>query len=103
MPTHLSHPDHTLSDVSKGLLNTLMDKHETLGEERIWRIFLQLVLACQYLHQEKRVVHRDLTSSNIIIGTNDVVRSGYQGEKLFLFPRQSWQTLDWLASKELKA
>ena len=33
----------------------------------------QLVLALRYLHKEKKIVHRDLTPNNIMLGENDKV------------------------------
>ena len=44
-----------------------------MSEESIWPIFIQLCLALCYMHMEKRVVHRDLTPSNIMI--NDAGRA----------------------------
>ena len=34
---------------------------------------LQIVLALRYLHCDKRIVHRDLTPGNIMLGENDKV------------------------------
>lgn len=36
-------------------------------EEIVWNILSQLSAALRYLHVEKRVVHRDLAPSNILI------------------------------------
>lgn len=33
----------------------------------------QMCLALRYLHKEKRIVHRDLTPSNIMLGEKDKV------------------------------
>ncbi|XP_062517831.1 serine/threonine-protein kinase Nek10-like [Corticium candelabrum] len=49
------------------------EKKECFSEERIWNIFVQIVLALRYLHKEKRIVHRDLTPGNIMLGENDKV------------------------------
>jgi NIMA (never in mitosis gene a)-related kinase len=32
-----------------------------------------MTLALRYLHKEKRIVHRDLTPNNIMLGENDKV------------------------------
>ncbi|XP_070565235.1 serine/threonine-protein kinase Nek10-like [Ptychodera flava] len=53
--------------------NSLKEKGERFSEDRIWNIFIQLVLALRYLHKEKRIVHRDLTPKNIMLGENDKV------------------------------
>ncbi|XP_022087422.1 serine/threonine-protein kinase Nek10-like isoform X2 [Acanthaster planci] len=53
--------------------NSLKEKGEQFSEERIWHIFLQIVLALRYLHKEKKIVHRDLTPNNIMLGENDKV------------------------------
>ncbi|XP_072042766.1 serine/threonine-protein kinase Nek10-like [Amphiura filiformis] len=53
--------------------NSLKEKGEKFSEERIWNIFIQLVLALRYLHKEKKIVHRDLTPNNIMLGENDKV------------------------------
>ena len=36
-------------------------------------LMLQIVLALRYLHCDKRIVHRDLTPGNIMLGENDKV------------------------------
>jgi len=48
-------------------LNYLEEQKKPMEEEEVWNIFLQLCLALRYLHQDKRVVHRDLTPSNIML------------------------------------
>ena len=47
---------------------SLQEKKLRFTEERVWNIFVQLVLALRYLHKEKKIVHRDLTPSNIMLG-----------------------------------
>ncbi|XP_076400596.1 serine/threonine-protein kinase Nek10 isoform X5 [Peromyscus maniculatus bairdii] len=53
--------------------NSLKEKQQHFTEERLWRIFIQLCLALRYLHKEKRIVHRDLTPNNIMLGDKDKV------------------------------
>ncbi|XP_069770121.1 serine/threonine-protein kinase Nek10 isoform X2 [Narcine bancroftii] len=53
--------------------NALKEKHQEFTEERIWNIFIQMCLALRYLHKEKRIVHRDLTPNNIMLGEQDKV------------------------------
>ncbi|NWX07254.1 NEK10 kinase, partial [Caloenas nicobarica] len=53
--------------------NSLKEKQQRFTEERIWHIFIQLCLALRYLHKEKRIVHRDLTPNNVMLGDKDKV------------------------------
>ncbi|KAM9353556.1 serine/threonine-protein kinase Nek10 [Symphorus nematophorus] len=53
--------------------NSLKEKQQQLTEDRIWNIFIQMCLALRYLHKEKRIVHRDLTPNNIMLGEKDKV------------------------------
>ncbi|XP_021370218.1 serine/threonine-protein kinase Nek10-like isoform X3 [Mizuhopecten yessoensis] len=52
-------------------INSLKEKRENFPEERIWNIFMQMVLALRYLHKEKGILHRDLTPNNIMLGDSD--------------------------------
>ncbi|XP_066500485.1 serine/threonine-protein kinase Nek10 [Hoplias malabaricus] len=52
---------------------SLKEKQQTFTEERVWNIFIQMCLALRYLHKEKRIVHRDLTPNNIMLGERDKV------------------------------
>ncbi|XP_052653706.1 serine/threonine-protein kinase Nek10 isoform X2 [Harpia harpyja] len=53
--------------------HSLKEKQQQFTEERIWHIFIQLCLALRYLHKEKRIVHRDLTPNNVMLGDEDKV------------------------------
>ncbi|XP_020927118.1 serine/threonine-protein kinase Nek10 isoform X3 [Sus scrofa] len=53
--------------------SSLKEKQHHFAEERLWKIFIQLCLALRYLHKEKRIVHRDLTPNNIMLGDKDRV------------------------------
>ncbi|EDO29162.1 predicted protein, partial [Nematostella vectensis] len=53
--------------------NSLKEKGTRFSEERIWHIFIQIVLGLRYIHKEKHIVHRDLTPNNIMLGENDKV------------------------------
>ncbi|GAA53614.1 serine/threonine-protein kinase Nek10, partial [Clonorchis sinensis] len=53
------------------LISSMKEKNEHFTEDRIWHVFTQLVLALRYLHREKAIVHRDLSSNNIMIGEGD--------------------------------
>nr|XP_020509225.1 serine/threonine-protein kinase Nek10 [Labrus bergylta] len=53
--------------------NSLKEKQQQFTEDRIWNIFIQMCLALRYLHKEKRIVHRDLTPNNIMLGEKDKI------------------------------
>ncbi|KAB0378442.1 hypothetical protein FD755_010020, partial [Muntiacus reevesi] len=53
--------------------SSLKEKRHHFAEERLWKIFIQLCLALRYLHKEKRIIHRDLTPNNIMLGDKDRV------------------------------
>ena len=53
--------------------NSLKEKGERFSEDRIWNIFTQIVLGLRYIHKEKRIIHRDLTPNNIMLGESDKV------------------------------
>ena len=48
-------------------INSTADKNRVLCEKLIWEIFIQIVLALNYIHVEKGVVHRDLSPNNILL------------------------------------
>ena len=52
-------------------INSMKEKRKHFPEDRVWKIFMQMVLALRYLHKEKGIVHRDLTPNNIMLGDND--------------------------------
>ncbi|XP_062421680.1 serine/threonine-protein kinase Nek10 [Pungitius pungitius] len=54
-------------------LNSLNEKQQKFTEDRLWNVFIQMCLALRYLHKEKRIVHRDLTPNNIMLGEKDKV------------------------------
>ena len=54
--------------------NSLKEKQMSMEEDRIWGIFLQLIQGLRYLHIEKKITHRDLTPSNVMLGDNDVLK-----------------------------
>lgn len=54
--------------------NALTEKKEKMVEDRIWNIFIQMARGLRYIHKDKRVVHRDLTPSNVMLGWNDTVK-----------------------------
>jgi serine/threonine protein kinase len=55
-------------------IQQLKDKNERFYEDRIWNIFIQMVLALKYLHKDKYIIHRDLSTNNIMLGDKDIVK-----------------------------
>ncbi|KAK1896049.1 Serine/threonine-protein kinase Nek10 [Dissostichus eleginoides] len=53
--------------------NSLKEKQQIFTEDRLWNVFIQMCLALRYLHMEKRIVHRDLSPNNIMLGEKDKV------------------------------
>ncbi|CAD5117749.1 DgyrCDS6496 [Dimorphilus gyrociliatus] len=54
-------------------ISSLKERNEGFGEERIWGIFVQIVRALNYLHKEKKIIHRDLSANNIMLSDTDKV------------------------------
>ncbi|CAH8834158.1 unnamed protein product [Trichobilharzia szidati] len=53
------------------LLLSMKEKNTYFIESRVWHIFIQLILGIRYLHKEKKILHRDLSSNNIMISEGD--------------------------------
>ncbi|EDQ86523.1 uncharacterized protein MONBRDRAFT_38400 [Monosiga brevicollis MX1] len=54
-------------------VNALKEKGQTFRETRIWRIAIQIVNGLRYIHKDCKVVHRDVTPNNIMLGWYDKV------------------------------
>lgn len=50
------------------------EKKQKVKEETIWNILSQLVAALRYLHLDKRIIHRDLAPSNILVDADQKVK-----------------------------
>lgn len=51
-----------------------INNNQGLGEQQARRVFSQLVAVLEYLHVEKRVMHRDLKAENVLLDKNYNVR-----------------------------
>ena len=49
------------------LIKSQNEKSALLPEETIWRILICLLSVLRYLHLEKKIIHRDLNPSNIMV------------------------------------
>ena len=51
---------------------------ESLTEDAIWRIFLQIVLAMHEIHRRKegKILHRDIKPANIFLDAKSNVKLG---------------------------
>ena len=55
-------------------IQSLEARSQRPSEAEVWQILTQLCLALRYMHQDKEIVHRDLTPANIILSLgNDIV------------------------------
>ena len=48
-----------------------LQSKKPLKEEKIWKIFLQICLGLQHIHQRK-ILHRDIKSLNIFLNDDEV-------------------------------
>eukprot|EP00195_Chlamydomonas_chlamydogama_P014873 CAMPEP_0202909088 /NCGR_PEP_ID=MMETSP1392-20130828/48237_1 /ASSEMBLY_ACC=CAM_ASM_000868 /TAXON_ID=225041 /ORGANISM="Chlamydomonas chlamydogama, Strain SAG 11-48b" /LENGTH=1008 /DNA_ID=CAMNT_0049598709 /DNA_START=59 /DNA_END=3081 /DNA_ORIENTATION=- len=49
-------------------LNSLAGKNRRMPEADIWQVLIAVSLALNYIHGQKKIVHRDLTPANIVLG-----------------------------------
>ncbi|GAX79138.1 hypothetical protein CEUSTIGMA_g6578.t1 [Chlamydomonas eustigma] len=49
-------------------LHSLAGKGRRMPEADVWQVLIAVSLALNYIHVQKKVVHRDLTPSNIVLG-----------------------------------
>lgn len=55
-------------------LHSLIRKQKCIHESKAKQIFLQLISALEYLHNEKHIAHRDLKADNIMFDEYDNIR-----------------------------
>jgi NIMA (never in mitosis gene a)-related kinase len=51
----------------------MKEKGESFSDQRIMLITTQICNGLRYIHKEKKVVHRDLTPANVMLGWDDKV------------------------------
>lgn len=56
-------------------LKKLKREKETIPEEAIWKIFMQIALALHEIHH-KKIMHRDLKPANIFLDYKNNVKLG---------------------------
>lgn len=59
---------------SNGSVLSYINEHGRMREKIARRVFLQLVLALEYLHDVRHVAHRDLKAENVLLDRNMNVR-----------------------------
>lgn len=55
-------------------LLSLVNKYGKIREEEAAKIFCQIISVIRYLHEERRIVHRDLKLENVLLTTGNWVR-----------------------------
>ncbi|KAK8889830.1 hypothetical protein M9Y10_034584 [Tritrichomonas musculus] len=60
--------------VEEGTLLEFVNKEGPINENNARKIFAQIVAVLDYLHNEKRIVHRDLKAENILLDRNHNIR-----------------------------
>lgn len=74
----------TLGDLAD-VIRSYRKEHTRIEEDRIWRIFAQLLIAMEYCHSVRKpnaihvgsIVHRNIIPSNIFVGEGDLIKLGY--------------------------
>lgn len=74
----------TLGDLAD-VIRFYRKEHTQIEEDRIWRIFAQLLIAMEYCHSVRKpnaihvgsIVHRNIIPSNIFVGEGDLIKLGY--------------------------
>lgn len=74
----------TLGDLAD-VIRSYRREHSRIDEDRIWKIFAQLLIAMEYCHSVRKpnaihvgsIVHRNIIPSNIFIGEGDLIKLGY--------------------------
>ena len=68
-------------------LKNIIKKNKIFSENEVWKIFTQLIIALDYLH-DYQVIHRDLKTANIMLSRNYNIYLGDFGVAKILPPTQ---------------
>lgn len=60
--------------LENGTLLEYINRNKIVPESKARLIFIQLITVLDYLHNEKKVVHRDIKAENILLDANDNIR-----------------------------
>lgn len=63
-----------LEYVEGGSLLEFVNNHGPMPEHFARMIFIELVMAIEYLHQEREVAHRDIKAENVLLDRNNNIR-----------------------------
>ena len=55
-------------------INSYKNKNEKIPEEFIWKVAFQVLDALYYLHNEKKIVHKDIKPLNLLIDKDDNIK-----------------------------
>ena len=55
-------------------INDFKDKNEKIPEEFIWKVAFQVLDALHYLHNERKIVHKDIKPLNLLIDKDDNIK-----------------------------
>lgn len=93
---HLKSLDQYVNKFNKDKKGTHLKEGEAiphpLTEEQVRKIMQQLLSALEYLHEEKKVVHRDLKLGNLFITQNFDIKLGDFGLSAFIIGNQKKRT-----------
>ena len=54
----------------KELIQKLKEKGKLVDEKKMWEFLIQLLKGLFYLHEEKKIIHKDIKPENILIDEN---------------------------------
>ena len=55
-------------------INSYKNKNEKIPEDFIWKVAFQVLDALHYLHNERKIVHKDIKPLNLLIDKDDNIK-----------------------------